>query len=58
MSKKNKQGRVDATDNLRISPEQRLNAKFDETSVAKFPVGSPDKMGMRVRDNCAEENIK
>ena len=58
MSKRNKKGRADATDNLRLSPEQRLNAKFDETSIAKYEVGDPDRMGMRVRDNCAEENIK
>lgn len=43
---------------LRMEPEKRLCAKFDSMSIAKFPVGRPGDMGMRVRDNCAEENQK
>lgn len=42
---------------LRINPEQRLCAKFDSTSIAKFPVASREKMGVRVVDNCAEEHM-
>jgi len=45
-------------DNLRLDPEQRLCAKFDSESIAKFPVASRENMGFRVLDNCAEENMK
>ena len=45
------------TDEIRIDPEQRLCPKFDQTSIAKFPVASPEEMGMRVLDDCAEEHI-
>lgn len=44
-------------EDLRISPQLRLCAKFDDVSIAKFPVASPGEMGMRVLDNCAEEHI-
>jgi hypothetical protein len=42
---------------LRLEPEKRLCAKFDSESIAKFPVASRKKMGVRVVDNCAEEHI-
>ncbi len=42
---------------LRVDPEQRLCSKFDSTSIAKFPVATPEEMGMRVLDDCAEEHI-
>lgn len=42
---------------LRINPEQRLCAKFDSASIAKFPVASQEEMGMRVVDDCAEEHM-
>lgn len=45
------------TADLRIDPQKRLCPKFDETSIALFPVAKPDEMGMRVLDNCAEEHI-
>lgn len=45
-------------EDLRLDPEKRLNPKFDAQSIAQFPVANPDEMGMRVVDNCAEENIK
>ena len=44
-------------EDLRLNPQLRLCAKFDETSIAKFPVAAPKEMGMRVLDNCAEEHI-
>ncbi len=44
-------------ENLRLSPEKRLCAKFDELSIANFPVARPGEMGMRVLDNCAEEHM-
>ena len=56
MSKKKKKAPV--TDNLRLDPEQRVSPKFDSACVAQYPVASPDKMGMRVRDDCAEDNIQ
>lgn len=42
---------------LRIEPEKRLCPKFDEKSIALFPVAKPKEMGVRVVDNCAEEHI-
>ena len=42
---------------LRITPEDRLCAKFDSTSIALFPVADREEMGMRVLDDCAEEHI-
>ncbi len=45
-------------EDLRLNPEKRLNPKFDTHSIAQFTVAKPDDMGMRVLDNCAEENIK
>lgn len=50
--------RTDMLENLRLSPEKRLCAKFDDVSIAKFKTASREDMGMRVLDNCAEENIK
>ncbi|MDO4174688.1 MAG: hypothetical protein Q4D42_07980 [Eubacteriales bacterium] len=44
-------------DDLRIDPQQRLCPKFDNTSIATFPVASRKEMGVRVVDNCAEEHI-
>lgn len=55
MSKKKKKSAT--TDDLRINPEKRLCAKFDEVSIANFPVANRKEMGMRVLDNCAEEHI-
>lgn len=45
------------SEDLRLDPSARLCPKFDETSIAKFPVAQPEEMGMRVLDNCAEEHI-
>ena len=42
---------------LRVDPEKRLCPKFDQTSIALFPVAERGKMGMRVLDDCAEEHI-
>lgn len=55
--KKQKQQTVE-TEDLRLNPEARMCPKFDTVSIAKFPVADRDKMGVRVLDNCAEENIK
>lgn len=45
------------TEDLRVDPSKRICSKFDETSIALFPVAEPKQMGMRVVDNCAEEHI-
>jgi len=45
-------------ENLRLNPEQRLCPKFDAACIAKFPVAEPEKMGFRVLDDCAEDNIQ
>lgn len=52
-----KQKKTDIPDDLRINPQQRLCAKFDNVSIAEFPVASRKEMGVRVLDNCAEEHI-
>ena len=44
-------------DDLRLNPMDRICPKFDEESIALFPVADPGEMGMRVLDNCAEEHI-
>ena len=54
--KKKRQPPAPGTD-LRLEPEKRLANKFDPASVAEFPVAKPERMGMRVLDNCAEEHI-
>lgn len=45
------------TKDLRLNPQDRLCPKFDEESVALFPVAEREEMGVRVVDNCAEEHI-
>ena len=42
---------------LRLEPDKRLCPKFDETSIARFPVARQEEMGVRVVDDCAEEHI-
>ncbi len=44
-------------EDLRLDPEKRICPKFDQTSIALFPVADPEKMGFRVLDNCAEEHM-
>ena len=44
-------------DDICINPENVICNKFDQTSIAMFPVAKPGEMGMRVLDNCAEEHI-
>ena len=55
---KKKKGRVDATDNLRLSPQERLCPQYDDMSIKNYPIAPAEKMGFRVKDNCAEENIQ
>ena len=45
------------SDSLRLNPEKRVCPAFDDVTIAKFTVGSPEKMGMRVPDNFCEEHI-
>lgn len=57
MAKKKKKTQREKQDEPSDDPAARLCAKFDSTGIAKFQVGSREDMGMRVRDNCAEEHI-
>lgn len=45
------------TEDLRLDPKARICPKFDEKSIAMFPVAKPEEMGVNVIDNCAEEHI-
>ena len=45
------------TEDLRLNPEARLCPKFDQTSIALFPVADREELGVRGVDNCAEEHI-
>mgnify|MGYP006923376555 FL=1 len=45
-------------EDLRLDPEARLCPIFDCTSIKLFAAPDPGEMGMRVLDNCAEENIR
>lgn len=56
MNKKRHQQRQ--TEDLRLNPEARLCPAFDATSIKLFAAPDLGEMGMRVLDNCAEENIK
>lgn len=42
----------------RLEPEKRLVPLFDSCCIAEFPVSPRGKMGFRVVDNCAEDNIQ
>lgn len=42
---------------IRINPENRICPKFNQQSIAAFPIAKPDEMGVRVQDDCAEEHI-
>ena len=43
---------------LRLDPEARLCPAFDCTSIKRFAAPDDGEMGMRVLDNCAEENMR
>ena len=43
---------------LRLDPENALCPLYDCTSIKLFAAPAPGEMGMRVLDNCAEENMK
>ena len=45
------------TEDFRLDPEGVMCPKFDQLSIAMFPVADRDEMGVRVVDNCAEEHI-
>ena len=45
------------TEDLRLDPEARVCPAYDSVSIKKFCL--PDaQMGVRVIDNCAEENMR
>ena len=43
--------------NFRLEPQERLCPKFDEESIAMYPIAQPGEMGFRVVDNSAEEHM-
>jgi len=43
--------------NPRVDPSEDICPKFDDCSIALFPVADREEMGVRVVDNCAEEHI-
>ena len=45
------------TEDLRLDPRKRICPKFDETSIALFPVAGRVEISVQVLDNCAEEHI-
>lgn len=56
-SRPNKSGPGRLND-LRLSPQGRLCARFDEMSMANYPTGVRSGMGFPVVDNCVEEHIQ
>lgn len=57
MARKKKISGPTAYSELRVSPEKRVVNKFDDMSIAEFPIAPEEKMGFRVKDDCAEEHI-
>lgn len=55
--KKEKLKNPNKTEDLRLNPQAGLCPKFDDVSIAMFPVADREEMGVRVVDNCAEEHI-
>ena len=50
-----KRRRQPITEDLRLDPAARLCPAYDSVSIKKFYLPDDD-MGLRVIDNCAEEN--
>ena len=44
-------------EDLWLDPSKRICPKFDEESIARYPVADREEMGVRDVDNCAEEHI-
>lgn len=44
-------------EDLRLDPEARICPAYDSESIKRFYLPDP-RMGMRVVDNCAEENMR
>lgn len=55
MNPKRRQQRI--TQDLRLDPESRLSPAYNSVSIKKFYLPS-EEMGVRVIDNCAEENMR
>ena len=53
MNSKRRQMRT--TEDLRLNPESRICPAYNSASIKKFYLPD-DEMGMRVIDNCTEEN--
>jgi len=50
-------GRVSGP-NVRLDPSARIAPKYDSTGVRTFPIADAKQMGVRVKDDCAEEHIQ
>ena len=55
MESKRRQQRLN--EDLRLDPESRICPAYNSVSIKKFYLPD-DEMGMRVIDNCAEENMR
>ena len=55
MNSKRRQMRT--TEDLRLNPESRICPAYNSASIKKFYLPSYE-MGIRVEDNCAEENMR
>ena len=55
MNSKRRQMRT--TEDLRLNPESRICPAYNSASIKKFYLPSTE-MGVRVEDNCAEENMR
>lgn len=53
-----KKRRTAAGPNPRLDPETRLTPRFDSAGIKKFPIADAKQMGMRVKDDFAEEHIQ
>lgn len=55
MNTKRHQQRI--TEDLRLDPSARICPAYDRASIKQFYLPD-DEMGVRVVDNCAEENMR
>ncbi len=55
--RKRQNGRAAVPEDMRLDPSLQMCPKFDDMSIAQFPVADRGEMGVRVVDNCAEEHM-
>lgn len=49
--------RISKTPSLRVEPEKRICPQFDAVCINEFFVADQGEMGLRVVDNCCDDNI-